>query len=228
MPPTLAQKIDQVLSRIQAAAKRSKRDPETVQLIAVTKGVPTETIKEALACGLTHFGENRVAEAAEKIPLLPKATWHLIGHLQSRKVKAALPLFSWIHSVDSLSLVQALDEQARQLEQTTQVLFEVNVSGEKSKYGFDEKQLWEVLPALENYPRVRVHGLMTLPPLSADPETSRPYFRRLREIAAKIQGKKWPFVEMQVLSMGMSQDFEVAVEEGAHWVRVGRALFGSL
>lgn len=227
MGETLQERIHQVQANIRAAALRAGRDPASIALVAVTKQVPLATVQEAMRYGLSHFGESRVEEAAEKIPLCPGATWHLVGHLQSRKVKTALPLFRLIHSVDSLKLMERIEAQAAVSHLQIPVLLEVNVSGEKTKYGFDEKTLLEILPKMEKFPHLLVEGLMTLAPLHPDPESSRPFFRRLRERAAAIEKKGWAGVKMRHLSMGMSQDYEVAIEEGATLVRIGRALFGA-
>lgn len=227
MGETLQERIQQVQANIRAAASRSGRDPASVTLVAVTKQVPPEMVREAMRAGLFCFGESRVEEAAEKIPLCPDAVWHLVGHLQGRKIKTALPLFRLIHSVDSLKLMERIDAQAAVAQLQIPVLLEVNVSGEKTKYGFDEKTLLEILPQMEKFPHLRVEGLMTLAPLHPDPESSRPFFRRLRDQAEAIDKKGWSGIKMRHLSMGMSQDYEVAIEEGATLVRIGRALFGA-
>lgn len=222
----LKKNIEFVLSRIKAAAVKSGRKPADVQLLAVSKTVSSELIAQAAFLGLTFFGESRVDEAEVKIRQFPNLQWHLVGHLQRRKVKKALPLFQLIHSVDSLKLIEKIDQEAQnQGVDHVAVLLELNISGEISKYGFSEALFWEVLPVLEKYRHVRVRGLMTMAPLCDEPEKSRPIFRRLREIQERVLREQVKNVEMGILSMGMSHDFEVAVEEGATLVRVGSRLF---
>lgn len=221
----LRKKIERVQARILAAANRSKRSSGEIRLLAVTKGVSVEKIRRAIDVGLHLFGESRVEEAAQKIPQFPQVEWHLVGHLQSRKAKEALPLFNLIHSVDSLKLLQVLERQAALSNQTVPLLLEINVAKEETKYGFSEENFWATLPLLATMPHLKVEGLMTLPPLNLDPEASRPYFRRLRLIFEAVRKKGYSFLEMRTLSMGMSQDFEVAVEEGSNLVRVGSAIF---
>lgn len=219
----LSEQIQSILDRIEKAKSRSQYG-NSVELCAVTKHVPLETIQQAFDYGLKVFGENRIEEALPKVQDMPHVAWHLIGHLQSRKVKTALPLFQLIHSVDSLKLIECINREA-QKQNSVSILLEVNISGEESKYGFTEVGLWELLPQLDKFPSVKVKGLMTMAPLSSDPEMSRLIYRRCRELKEAIEAKNLPFLKMDILSMGMSQDFEVAIEEGATLVRVGRALF---
>lgn len=220
----LKKNIDFILSRIEKAVKSSQRNLSDVTLIAVSKKVPVELIEQAAALGLNVFGENRIEEAEQKVEQLPHLEWHLIGHLQSRKVKKALTLFQLIHSVDSIKLIEKIDQVAQNQEiEKVPVLLELNISGEESKYGFSEAQFWELLPLLEKYPHLQVQGLMTMAPFSEDQETSRPIFRRLKELQSEAVEKG--FFGMNILSMGMSQDFEVAIEEGATHIRVGTRLF---
>ncbi len=222
----LKKNIEFVSSRIGAAAVKSGRNPSHVKLLAVSKTIPSDVIEQAASLGLELFGESRVEEAEPKIVQFPKLRWHLIGHLQRRKVKKALPLFELIHSVDSLSLIEKIDQEAEnQGIDHVDILLELNISGEVSKYGFSESSFWETLPLLEKYRHVRVKGLMTMAPLCKEPEKSRPIFRRLREIQEEVVKLRINKVEMGILSMGMSHDFEVAVEEGATVVRVGSRLF---
>ena len=222
----LKRNIEFVLSRIKAAAVKSGRKPADIQLLAVSKTMPSDLIAQAASLGLTLFGESRVEEAEPKVLQFPKLQWHLVGHLQRRKVKKALPLFQLIHSVDSLKLIEKIDQEAQnQGIGHVDILLELNISGEISKYGFSETSFWKVLPLLEKYRYVRVKGLMTMAPLCDEPEKSRPIFRRLREMQEKVAGLGIKKVEMGILSMGMSHDFEVAVEEGATMVRVGSRLF---
>ena len=207
--------LEQVRSRIAAAAKRAGRDPAGVRLIAVTKGVAAPYIEEATACGIQDVGENRVQEAQEKQSAVGrKIRWHLIGHLQRNKVKQALELFDLIHSVDSLELVAALDR----IERKVPVMVQVNVSGEATKHGCSPDETAKLVEAVQASDNLECQGLMMMAPYSDDPESARPFFRRLRELADRMKLKE--------LSMGMSSDFEVAVEEGATMVRIGTAIFG--
>jgi len=221
----LAENLEKIQQRIRAACGRAGRDPESVTLLAVTKSQPPEAVQEAARLGLTLFGENKVQEAKAKIPLCPgNLCWHFIGHLQSNKCRDAVDLFKMIQSVDSLSLAREIDKRAGQASKTMPVLLEVNVAGEASKFGYRPEQLLAELKALNALPRIEIHGLMTVPPWSAEPEKSRPHFHRLRELkerAEAVLGAPLP-----QLSMGMSGDFEIAIEEGATMVRIGTELFG--
>jgi pyridoxal phosphate enzyme (YggS family) len=184
-----------------------------------------ERVRALVDEGQLVFGENRVQEAKEKIPQLPsRLEWHLIGHLQSNKVRVALPLFSWIHSVDSLDLAADLDRIANALGLFPRVLLQVNVAGEASKFGFSPAKLRSELDHLFGFPRLQIQGLMSIPPLAADPENSRRYFVALRQLRDELVAKTG--VSLDELSMGMSNDFTVAIEEGATMVRIGTALFG--
>lgn len=216
---TIAGRLGRVRQRIEAACARSGRSADSVTLIAVTKGFPPAAIREAAAAGVRHFGENRVQEAQGKLPQLAglsnAVTWHMIGHLQTNKVKTVLELFDTIHSVDSLHLAEAISRRALE---TVPVFLEVNVSGEHTKYGFSLDNLPSEHAAVAALPKLDVRGLMTVAPLADDPEQARPVFRRLRDAAASLG--------LRELSMGMSDDFEVAIEEGATHVRIGRAIFG--
>jgi hypothetical protein len=217
--------LETIRQRIRTACERAGRNPDSVTLLAVTKTQPPEIVKAAAELGLLLFGENKVQEAKVKIPLCPgKLRWHFIGHLQSNKCRDAVELFKMIQSVDSLSLAQEINKRAEQAARTMPVLLEVNVAGEASKFGYRPEQLLAELKELNALPRIEIHGLMTVPPWSAEAEKARPHFRRLREIKAQceqILGAPLPY-----LSMGMSGDFEIAVEEGATMVRIGTELFG--
>lgn len=220
--------IERVRERICAACRRSGRQPQDVKLIAISKTFPAERIREAYEAGLRDFGENRVQEAEAKRPALADLTitWHLVGHLQTNKAKSARDLFHWIHSVDSLRLAEKLNKAAACSGERLPVLVEVNLGGELSKSGVRET---EVLPLAEQVSRLatlEIRGLMVIPPFSEDAEQSRPHFRRLRELARKLEAAGLPGVSMHELSMGMSHDFEVAIEEGATMVRIGTAIFG--
>ncbi|MBL7170886.1 MAG: YggS family pyridoxal phosphate-dependent enzyme [Candidatus Omnitrophica bacterium] len=225
-----SQKINEVRQRIESACARSGRNPSEIVLIAVTKTVSPETIQEAIRCGLNTFGENKVQEAGKKINELgleAGISWHMIGHLQTNKVKDAIELFSLIHAVDSLRLCEKINERADKIGKVVDILLEINLSGEKTKYGFSEKGLFDIIKSMEKYPNIRIRGLMTMTPFSEEPEDSRKYFRRLFKLSRNIREMPLPRnVEMKYISMGMTQDFEVAIEEGANMVRVGRAIFG--
>ena len=215
----IAENLRRVQERVDAACRRAGRSPAEVTLVGISKSFPASAVVAAYAAGLRDMGENRVQEAAAKIP--PAAAqgatprWHLVGHLQSNKVKTALGLFDIIHSVDSLRLAEAISRQATK---PTPVLLEVNVAGEESKFGLRPEELAETLAQARSLPNVDVRGLMTVAPLVEDAEAVRPVFRRLRELAGALA--------LPELSMGMSDDFEVAVEEASTMIRIGRAIFG--
>lgn len=218
--------LDEVYAKIDAACRRAGRDPREVEIVAVTKIHGEEVIREARDAGLKIVGENKVQEAAWKKPAsVSGPSWHLIGHLQSNKVRAALELFDFIHSVDSQKLVDRINQVADAMGASPHILLEVNVSGEKSKSGLKPS---EVKPLLEHIrascPRVTVEGLMTMAPFSENPEDSRPYFRQLRELRDALEAEL--DIGLPRLSMGMSGDYEVAVEEGATYLRLGTVLFG--
>ena len=221
----LAANLETLRQRIRHACEHAGRAPEGVTLLAVTKSQPPEMVQAAAWLGQVVFGENKVQEAKAKIPLCPgKLRWHFIGHLQSNKCRDAVELFEMIQSVDSLPLAQEIARRAAQAARTMPVLIEVNVAGEASKFGYRPECLLAELKELNALPRIEVRGLMTVPPWSAEAEKSRPHFLRLRELKAQceqILGASLPH-----LSMGMSDDFEVAIEEGATMVRIGTALFG--
>ena len=222
----LADNLNLIQQRIRAACDRVDRVPNSITLLAVAKTQPPEVVKAAADRGLLLFGENKVQEAKAKIPLCPgKLRWHFIGHLQSNKCRDAVELFEMIQSVDSLALAQEIARRAEAAAKTMPVLLEVNVAGEASKFGYQPKRLLEELKELNALRRIEIHGLMTVPPWTDEPEKIRPHFRRLRELKAgceQILGVPLPH-----LSMGMSGDFEVAIEEGATMVRIGTALFGA-
>lgn len=222
----LAANLETIKQRIRAAGARAGRDPATVTLLTVTKTQPPETVQAAVAAGQLLFGENKVQEAKAKIPQCPgKARWHFIGHLQSNKCRDAVELFAMIESVDSLALAQEINKRAAAAAKTMPILLEVNVAGEASKFGYPPERLLAELKALNALPRIEIHGLMAVPPWTSVTESSRPHFRRLREL--KLQCEQILGVPLPHLSMGMSGDFEVAIEEGATIVRVGTALFGA-
>ena len=213
-----------VQERIRAAAMRAGREAGAVTLVAVSKTVPTEVIREALIAGVTILGENRVQEARDKIAALSgMATWHLVGHLQTNKAKLAVQLFDVIHSLDSVRLAEALDRSAEQAGKAVRCLVEVNLAGEESKSGTTEEGVCPLLEGAMRLGHLRIEGLMTVPPFLPDPEEARPFFRRLRNLRDKLAGDGFGLAE---LSMGMTHDFEVAIEEGATMVRIGTAIFG--
>jgi pyridoxal phosphate enzyme (YggS family) len=224
---SIADNIMTVKDRIALAAKRAGRDPASVRLVVVTKTIDQERIKEAVEAGATIFGENRVQEAKGKIEKLGAvASWHLIGHLQVNKAKYAVKLFDVIHSVDSLELAAEIDKQAAKIGKKQNVLVEVNIAGEASKAGMAVKNAPTLVREIAKHNNIAIQGLMTIPPFSENPEDSRPYFCVLRELAESLAGGDIPNADMKELSMGMSGDFEVAIEEGATMVRVGTLIFG--
>jgi pyridoxal phosphate enzyme (YggS family) len=222
---TFAENLNSIRQRMAAACQRAGRPEDSVTLLAVSKSHPPETIRAAVDAGQIFFGENKIQEAKAKIPLAPgKARWQFIGHLQSNKVRDAVELFEMIQGVDSLAIAREISKRADQAAKTMPILLEVNVAGEASKFGYQPKQLLADLNELNALPRIEIHGLMAIPPFNPIPEKSRPYFQRLREL--KIRAEAVLGAPLPHLSMGMSGDFEVAIEEGATIVRVGTALFG--
>ena len=215
-----------VRDRIAAAARRSGRPAESVKLIAVSKTQPLARILEAHAAGLSVFGENYVQEAEGKIPGLPGAEWHFIGRLQGNKVRRAVALFSWIQTADSRRRLLEISRCAAESGKTARVLIEVNLGGEGGKAGADPRDLRAILHDSAGLPGIRVEGFMAIPPLSPDPEGSRPHFARLRELRDAL-ARELPGAALGELSMGMSNDFEQAISEGATMVRIGTAIFGS-
>ncbi len=229
---SIAENLAQVRERIEAAARRAGRRPEEIALMAVSKTFPAERIREAYDAGLRLFGENRVQEFAGKADSLGDlrdAEWHLIGHLQSNKAAKAVELFTAVDSVDSLRLAQKLNASAQQLGRRLEVLIEINVGGETAKSGVaaESGELDELLLAAPQLQHIEFRGLMTVPPFADDPQQARPYFRKLRELRDQIAARRLQAVSMNTLSMGMSHDFEVAIEEGSTRVRVGTAIFGA-
>lgn len=221
----LVENLNNIRQRIVAACARAGRPESSVTLLAVSKTHPPETIRAAVDAGQTLFGENKIQEAKAKIPLAPsRARWQFIGHLQSNKVRDAVALFEMIQGVDSLDLATEISRRADAAAKTMPILLEVNVAGEASKFGYVPERLRAELEALNALPRIEIHGLMAIPPFTPVPEKSRPYFQRLREL--KLQCEKILGAPLPHLSMGMSGDFEIAIEEGATIVRVGTALFG--
>jgi pyridoxal phosphate enzyme (YggS family) len=226
---TIAGRVRAVLDEVHRAAIRAGRAPEAVRLVAASKTVPIERLREAVDAGIRHLGENRLQEALPKIQTLarPGVLWHFIGTLQRRKVKSVVGRFETIHSVDSLALAEEIHRQAKAAGFRQRVLLEVNLGGEASKGGFDPAILAAILPSLNALDHLDIRGLMVIPPPTPAAEDARPYFRRLREFAQALTAQGCRNINMQELSMGMSHDYPVAVEEGATYVRVGTAIFGA-
>ena len=227
----IAENIARIREQMAAAARRAGRNLDEITLMAVTKTVPPEAIREANAAGIRVFGENRVQEFTGKIESvrhLEGAEWHMIGHLQSNKAAKAVELFHAVDSIDSVKLAERVDAAARAAGRKVDVLIEINAAGEESKSGIapDSSELDALLAALPRLESIAVRGLMTVPPFTEDPEGARPYFGHLHEIRNRIALRAIARVDMSVLSMGMSHDFEVAIEEGSTCVRVGSAIFG--
>jgi pyridoxal phosphate enzyme (YggS family) len=225
------QNVDEVRQRIAAAASRSGRTPEEITLMAVSKTFPPDSIREAYRAGLRVFGENRVQEFSVKAAALADlrdAEWHMIGHLQTNKAARAAELFDAIDSVDSLRLAEKLNAAAQQSGRKLRVLVEINLGGEAAKSGIsaESPELAELLRATPSLEHLDFVGLMSIPPFAEDPQQARPYFRKLRELRDQISAQRLQRVSMEVLSMGMSHDFEVAIEEGSNCVRIGTAIFG--
>jgi PLP dependent protein len=228
MSSTIADNYHHLVKAIAAAARQAGRNPDTVKLVGASKTVPVERIRPAVEAGLTILGENYIQEARDKIAAfdLP-VNWHFIGHLQSNKAAAAVKLFSLIHSVDRSSLAQALNGAAAKTNQVQDILLEVNLAQEPTKSGAKLEDLEILLRTVAALPNLRVRGLMTMPPWYEDAEKVRPYFQNLRRTRDHLQSLKLSGVDLIELSMGMSGDFQIAIEEGATLVRIGTALFGS-
>ena len=228
---SIAENLQRLEERIASAARRAGRDPREISLMAVTKTVSPERIREAYDAGLRLFGENRVQEFASKAQVLAdlkNTAWHMIGHLQSNKSRPAAELFQAVDSVDSLRVLERLNRAAEELGKRMPVLIEINIGGEQAKSGVapDSPELEQMLTGAPSCDHLQIHGLMTVPPYKDDPEQSRPFFRRMCALRDAIAGRKLPAVQMGSLSIGMSHDFEVAIEEGSTCVRIGTAIFG--
>ncbi|MFO1475491.1 MAG: YggS family pyridoxal phosphate-dependent enzyme [Verrucomicrobiota bacterium] len=221
----LEQNFATVRERIARACDRAGRSPDSVLLLPVTKGHPPEVITRAAALGFGIFGESKVQELKAKIPLCPgRLRWHMIGHLQSNKARDAVQFCEMIQSVDSLNLAQELQKRAESAARTLPILLEVNIAGESSKFGYPPASVLADLPALNNLRRLEIHGLMAVPPWSPNPEQSRPHFQKLRELKERCEQSLG--APLPTLSMGMSDDFEIAIEEGSTLIRLGTILFG--
>lgn len=223
--PSIAENLERVCEQIAQAAAKAGRTIDEIEVVAITKTHPAEKVREAIEAGQTLFGESRVQEARAKIPELPSnARWHFVGHLQKNKIRHALPLFELFHGVDSLALAQEMNRIAADEGMHPRVLLEVNVAGEGSKFGFSTDKLREQMEELLALQRLSILGLMTIPPLADKAEASRRYFVELRQLRDRLQTEF--HVDLPQLSMGMTQDFPIAVEESATLVRVGTAIFG--
>lgn len=223
----LSDNLSEIEKRISISCETSGRNRQDVLLIAVSKTKPLPLLEEAYTCGIRDFGENRVQELAQKAENMPSdIRWHMIGHLQKNKVKAAVRHAYMIHSVDSLSLAETISTEAVKQSKTVQILLEVNIAAEESKFGYSPSQALSELPLIAALPNLKIKGLMTIAPFTETAESNREYFRQLRELAVDITNKNIDNVDMEVLSMGMSGDFQVAIEEGATMVRVGTSIFG--
>lgn len=223
---SLAENLASIQKRIAAACARAGSDPASVTLLAVSKGMPPEVVREAADCGLTLFGESKVQEAKVKISMCPgRLRWQMIGHLQSNKCRDAVHCFEMIQSVDSLELAQEINKWSDKQARTMPILLEVNLAGESTKFGFKPEQMLAELEAINALPKIEVHGLMTIAPWAPEPEKVRPIFLQLRELKKQCEEKLG--ASLPHLSMGMSGDFEVAIEEGATIVRIGTVLFGA-
>ena len=221
---TIRENLLRVMERIDRAARRAGRDPKEIKLVAVSKTVEADRIQVAIEAGVSILGENYVQEAQKKIEEIGHpVAWHFIGHLQTNKAKNAIRLFEMIHSLDSLPLAEELNRRAEQGGQVAKVMIEVNISGEATKFGTDEEKVFSIARGILNLDHLSLEGLMTMPPYFDSPEMSRPYYIKLRELKEKMIREGIPLKE---LSMGMSNDFEIAIEEGATYVRVGTAIFG--
>lgn len=223
----LKKNFDEVKRRIQAACQGCGRNEDEITLVAVSKTKPVETLLEAYNLGARIFGENKVQELVDKASLLPTdIRWHMIGHLQTNKVKYIVGKAKLIHSVDTLRLAEAIDKEALKKGIIADILAEVNVSGEENKFGLSVGEVPAFMERMQRFPHLRVKGLMTVAPYTKKPEENRQYFRRLRQLAVDIGRKKADNVKMDILSMGMTGDYQIAIEEGATMLRVGTALFG--
>ena len=222
----IASNISGVMEEVRQAAVRVNRDVSDIGIVAVTKTVPTEGVREAVSGGLCVLGENRVQELTAKYPLIKGAEWHLIGHLQRNKVKYIADKVSLIHSLDSLPLAKEINRRMAALEKKMDVLIQVNIAEDHDKYGIKTNETADFIDTVRNYQGIKIMGLMTIGPYTPDPEEMRPVFSQLRLLAEKMKTIGFPGVEIKHLSMGMSNDYKVAIEEGATLVRIGSAIFG--
>ncbi|TET42624.1 MAG: YggS family pyridoxal phosphate-dependent enzyme [Elusimicrobia bacterium] len=223
----MRENLERIKEKIRVKSELVGRDPQEITLVAVTKTVEADRIEEAIAAGVNIIGESRIQEAKEKYRKVEsRIIWHLVGHLQRNKAKDAVKIFDLIHSVDSAELAKEIDKQAKKIGKIQKILVEANVSGEESKYGLNPEGVITFLQEVSGLPNIKVEGLMTMAPFYENPEDCRPCFRKLRELIEEVKAKNIKNVEMTYLSIGMSNDFEVAIEEGSNMVRIGRAIFG--
>ena len=224
----ICENLKEVEAKIEAACKRAGRDRSEVTLIAVSKTKPVEMLEEAYGIGIREFGENKVQEMMDKYEVMPKDIhWHMIGHLQRNKVKYLMGKAALIHSVDSLRLAEEISAQSVKHEVTTDILIEVNIAGEETKFGTDREEAIALVEAAAKLPNIRIRGLMTIAPFVENSEDNRKYFQQIRQLSVDIKEKNIDNVDMRILSMGMTGDYEVAIEEGATMVRVGTGIFGA-
>lgn len=225
--PDVAENVGRIQERMGAAARRAGRNPEEIRLVAVSKTVEAERVLQAIQAGVKILGENYVQEAKKKIENLGhKVDWHFIGHLQTNKAKIAVRLFDLIHSVDNLNLAKELNRAAEQQGKVLSILLQISLSGEATKFGASEKEIFQMAEAISKMPALTVVGLMTLPPYFENPEEARPFFIHLRKLGERLRRENIPRMAVHELSMGMSNDFETAIEEGSTFIRVGTAIFG--
>lgn len=224
---TLEKNIEVLKSKICEAAIKSGRSPDEIHIVAVTKTVLPEIIQKAVNCGVTLLGENRVQEAAKKVNLVKgNVQWHLIGHLQKNKVKPAVKLFSMIQSLDSVELAEEIDKRAREMQKIMEVLIQINIGREESKFGIDVEDAVEFANRIARFSHIKVRGLMAIAPFKENAEEVRPYFRKMHDVFMKIKMLSLKNVDMSILSMGMTNDFQIAIEEGANMIRIGTGIFG--
>jgi len=227
METNIAANIDKVRQRIAATAARCNRSPDSIKLLAVSKTFSSSAVEQVINAGVTAFGENYIQEAKEKISAIKKRVeWHMIGHLQTNKAKYAVNLFEYIHSVDRLELAQEINKRAGLINRKINILIEINISGEKTKFGITPSHAVGLIKEISVLENLYIKGLMMMAPYSENPENSRPFFAELRNLQQNIINEGIPGIQMANLSMGMTDDFEVAIEEGATIVRIGRAIFG--
>jgi pyridoxal phosphate enzyme (YggS family) len=228
VPEHLRNNLDLIRKRVEKSARKVNRDPSEIKLITVTKYADIETIGHLPRLGLFDLGENKVQELVKKAGVLPKSvTWHMIGHMQTNKIRKGLPFFDYMHSLDSLHLAEALESEAGRINKYLNVFIQLNVSGEESKYGIKPEELFSFYGKLKDYPRLKIIGLMTMALEKDNPEESRPVFRKLRECRDELRAKLPEETRNDFchLSMGMTQDYDIAIEEGATFIRIGTALF---
>ncbi|MFH0771885.1 MAG: YggS family pyridoxal phosphate-dependent enzyme [Candidatus Omnitrophota bacterium] len=222
----ISENLNIIRGRIETAAGRCGRRAKDIILVCVTKTVNVSCIEEAISAGISDIGESYVREASEKLELIgSRVRWHLIGHLQTNKVKEAVEIFDLIHSLDSLRLAEEISARAGKKGLVKEALIEVKTSAESAKYGVLPDELFRIIEKVARLPNLKIKGLMTMAPFSDKPEDSRPYFKRLKQLFTELSERKIENVDMRYLSMGMTQDFEIAIEEGANMVRIGRAIF---